>query len=246
MVEAISQEASQDASEESSDDEKNTKIKRGRKPKYLHVITLSGVNAKNIHKRYKQHISDGTNCPNIAPKISTKKQNFFYNVEKNDRFIIMKDHIDFGCLPYTTDLRCWHDHHTFTTSPIGIPIKYVPKKNIDESTTHDIYSNDYFLTVGVVCSFPCLLAYIQNNSDKQLFKQSFALAHLMYRKLYNCDLNIVPASDPMCLKEYGGNVSIEKYREEFCSCTYIITENIKRPYMISVGNWVEEKRCGVL
>lgn len=228
------------------------KPKRGRKQKYTHVIILSGVNAKEIHKRYKQNISGDFEkyCPPINQKMIVKRQNFFYNAEKNDRFIIMKDHIDLGCMPYKTDLRCWHDHHEFITSPIGIPIKYVPKKIIpnikNTQETTDTYVNDYFITVGVVCSFPCMLAYIKNHSNEQQFKNSYALAHFMYRKLYDCELKIEPASDPTCLKEYGGNVSIESYRREFGSCTYIITDNIKRPYMVAVGNWVEEKRCGLL
>jgi hypothetical protein len=214
---------------------------------------LPGINAKEIHKRYKQNITDGFEkyCPDIKPSgLLIKRQNFFYDPENTNRFVIMKDHIDFGCLPYKTDLRCWHDHHTFTTSPIGIPIKYIPQKIIqnskDSEETTDTGTNDYFLTVGTVCSFPCMLAFIEKNPHDQQYRNSKALAYLMYRKLYDKELEIHPAANPICLKEYGGEISIEDYRREFGSCTYIITDNIKRPYMVSVGNWVEEKRCGFL
>lgn len=227
--------------------------KRGRKPKYLHLIVLKGINAKDIHKRYKQNITTITDDfdkyitrPDL---VGSRRQTFFYDAEKTNRFVVMKDHVDYGCLPYKTDLRCWHDHHTFSSSPIGIPIKYIPKKidqTVESNDNMNKGENDYFITVGVVCSFACMLAFIEDNKHKQQYRNSKALAHLMYRKLYDEELETLPAADHRCLKEYGGDVSIDSYRKDFGSCSYIVTDNIKRPYMVAVGNWVQEKRCGII
>lgn len=231
------------------DNAENTeKSKRGRKPKYVHIIILPGVNAKEIHKRYKQNITD--NFEKYCKDTIVTRQNYFYEIEKTDRFVVMKDHVDYGCLPFRTDLRCRYDHHCFETSPIGIPIKYISKrrktnsKDTEETTDQGI--NDYFLTDGVVCSFPCLLAFIQEHQHIQKYRNSMALTYLMYRKMYNKELKAPIASDISCLTEYGGEISIDEFRRNFGNCYYTITENIKRPYMVAVGSWIEKKRAGVL
>ena len=241
--------------------------KRGRKPKYLHTIVLDGINAREIYKKFKHNRTESK--PPIILEYSSKseekstqivdlekKQSIPIFIEPKDRKIItMLDYVNYGCLPERTDLCCRYDGHPFKTCPIGIPIKYVPKrpdvshvsypepdaKNRDDDVITG--TNDYFLTFGIVCSFPCLLAFLRDNGNKAFFKQSKSLTHSLYSKIFSQELKVAPAPELECLAIYGGPLSIEEFRNSFCTVTYTITSNIKRPYMVAVGKYIEKTKC---
>lgn len=232
--------------------------KRGRKPKYTHVIILRGVNAKELQKKLKGVSESTEKLPTISPIIEYSignsgvttsieslnvepQKNVYLNSENIS--VLMKDHVEFGCLPNRTDLYCWHDRNPFTTSPIGLPIKYIPPKP-DTTTAECKGTNDYFLCMGVFCSFPCCLAYISEHQSDPLLKNSKGLLYLLYTKLYSTEFSADPAPSWKHLKEYGGLINISEFRKSFCSnYSYVITNNIKRPFMVAVGNYTEEKRC---
>lgn len=241
--------------------------KRGRKPKYLHTIILDGINAREVFKRYKQFKKDDTqqSQPHFTPIIeystkngesttqitdlSTKRRptSVFLDM-KDGKSVTMIEYVNYGCLPERTDLWCGHCHHPFNTSPIGIPLTYVQRKQdrIQDADDKVTGVNDYFLTYGVFCSFPCCLAFLKDNSHKPIFRNSKSLLYSLYYKLYQTELKVKKAPSWECLKVHGGTLSIEEFRKSFCSCNYIITENIKRPYMVSVGRYIEERRCGFI
>ena len=243
--------------------------KRGRKPKYLHTIVLDSVNAREVYKKYKQSRKDDTvqqpyytpigeypakngetpNNSQVTELSNRKKQaNPFLDGAKAGKSITMIDYVNYGCLPERTDLWCAHDHHQFSTSPIGIPIRYVAKR-VDKLQTIDNKisgTNDYFLTFGIFCSFPCCLAFLEERRGDFFFRNSKSLLYSLYYKLYKTELDVKAAPSWQCLKVHGGSLSIEEFRKSFCSCNYVITENIKRPFMVSVGKYIEEKRCGFL
>lgn len=235
-----------------------TASKRGRKPKYLHIITLDGINARQIYKKYKQGTTDTTNAIQFTPiieyssrsepsqvtELSDKQSTSQVFYEKNSDHVTMIDFVNYGCLPERTDLYCWHCHHPFNTSPIGAPIKYIRKQADKNDRTAG--TNEYFQTMGVYCSFPCCLAFINEHKHVPLYRNSKSLLYSLYFKLYGTKLKIKPAPSWECLKNYGGNLSIEEFRKKFCVCNYIITENIKRPFMVSVGKYIEEQRCGYI
>ena len=229
--------------------------KRGRKPKYFHTIILN-INAREIYKKYKTFKTENT--PSIIEYTSKnnndgvttlKKSNCInYEASSNKNHITMIDYVKYGCLPERTDLWCSHCKHPFNTSPIGIPINYVDKKKdkiqLDKDKVTGV--NDYFLTYHIVCSWSCGLAFINDNSHKSIYKNSKSLFYSLYYKIYNKELKAEPAPSWECLDVHGGNLSIKEFRKSFCNFTFIITENIKRPYMVAVGKYVEEKRCGYL
>ena len=245
--------------------------KRGRKPKYLHTIVLDGINAREVYKKYKQFLKDDAENPtqHFTPiveyssktgeesttqvtELNIKKRpvNIFMDTEKDGKIITMIDHINYGCLPERTDLRCFHDHHQFNTSPIGLPIKYIPRKpdSVQPEDDKITGTNDHFLTFGIFCSFSCCLGYLKEHGHLPIFRNSKNLLYMLYYKLYKSELN-VPAAPPWeCLQVYGGKsrLNIDEYRKNFCNCNYIITENIKRPYMVAVGKYIEERRCGYI
>ena len=245
--------------------------KRGRKPKYLHTIILNGINARDIYKKYKQYVKDDAENPtqHFTPIIeyssktgeqsttqvtdlSTKHRpkNIFLDKEKDGKTVTMIDYINYGCLPERTDLRCFHDHHQFNTSPIGLPIKYVPRcpDRVQPEDDKVTGTNDHFLTVGVFCSFSCCLGYLKEHCHDPMFKNSKQLLYSLYYKLYKTELKVKAAPSCQVLQVYGGKnkMSIDEYRKNFCTCNYVITENIKRPYMVAVGKYIEERRCGYI
>ncbi len=243
--------------------------KRGRKPKYLHTIILDGINAREVYKKYKQSKRDeamqpaqphftpiieyssktGEQSTTQITELTPKRQPLHVCIDPKDgKCITMLDYVKYGCLPERTDLWCRYDHHPFNTSPIGIPIKYVRKKpdKVQEEDDKIIGTNDYFLTYGVFCSFPCCLAFLKENGHRSLFRNSKSLLYSLYYKLYKTELKVKAAPEIDCLKVHGGKLTIEEFRKSFCTCNYIITQNIKRPYMVSVGRYIEERRCGYI
>lgn len=239
--------------------------KRGRKPKYNHIVLLKGVNAREVFKDFKQSKAskpdeepatpiteltssdqDGTLLSDISKPVSTTKSTL--DTVDDGRKVIMADHVNYGCLPDRTDLWCRWCQHSFNTSPIGIPIGYCDKKPDKIQLTQGEISgvNDYFLTDKVVCSFPCALSYIKENQHKTLYKNSIGLLHSLYYKIYGAELRIKPAESIDCLKVHGGDLDIKEYRDRNCQANYIITDSIKRPYMVAVGRYTEQTRCGIL
>jgi hypothetical protein len=254
-----------------------TNNKRGRKPKYNHILILHNLNAREIYKKFKSGDigSNSMNLPLIEYSDTSKSNKVNIHSEFRDtndnqpvteltrktqivnldpldhKFLTMKDYVSCGCLPERTDICCWHCRGTFTTSPIGIPIKYVPpmikKNNVgDKSNKNDICINDYFLTNGVFCSFPCCLAYIKEHSSESLYRNSISLLKSLYYKLYNTEFKINAAPSWQVLKDYGGKLTLEEFRNSFCTSKFIITQNIKRPYMVAVGTFIEEKKLGYI
>jgi hypothetical protein len=239
-----------------------TNTKRGRKPKYLHTIILNGINARDVYKQYKNSRLDDSNLTPILEYSSLRNGettqvtefnkfrpvNMFYDAQSDSKHITMIDHINYGCLPDRTNLSCFHCRHPFNTSPIGIPIQYIRKKpdNIKSNSKQIEGVNDYFLTYGIVCSFPCCLAFVKEHTHNPLYRQSKSLLFMLYHKIYGTTLKIKAAPSWECLEVYGGNLKIEEFRKSFCSCNYVITPNIKRPFMVSVGRYIEERRCGYI
>ena len=234
-----------------------TTSKRGRKPKYTFTFTLEGVNARELYRRNKatpgDHIVDTTSesfLPTIGgPAHETETTCLSFGVRSGGKtltpegrqIVTFIDHVNYGCLPERTDIWCTHCHHPFDSSPIGAPIEYIPSK---PSNTQSEWINDYYLTFGVFCSFPCCLAHIDEFSNKQIFRNSKPLLYSLYYKLYGMEMTCETAPSWECLKVHGGTLSIEEFRNNYCGCNYIITENIKRPFMVSVGRYIEQRKCG--
>jgi hypothetical protein len=157
--------------------------------------------------------------------------------------VTMLDYVNYSCMPERTDLSCFHCRHPFNTSPIGLPVQYV-KKTPDKQQSGSVMvgTNDYYLTVGVFCSFPCCQAFITEHASDNRFRNSKSLLYAMYYRLYGEELAVSDAPSWETLKEYGGSLSIEEFRQSYCNTTFIITPNIKRPYMVPVGRFVEQVR----
>lgn len=160
-------------------------------------------------------------------------------------------------LPMSTDLHCYWCRHSFTTRPIGCPIKYVNstiEKSYLSHITKDRYymrenltkqkmdavmnqqipnitispiENNYYLTDGVFCSFNCALSFVKDNNDDLFYKDSYSLLHSMYHDFTSAYSKIVPAPHWRLLKTYGGQLTIEEFRKSFYLIDYEFMFNVR-------------------
>jgi hypothetical protein len=103
---------------------------------------------------------------------------------------------------HNTDVCCWWCCNKFENVPIGLPIKYDDLKN-------------KFQVKGVFCSFSCVVAY---NNDVRKNNIRDYLIKFLYSKLTGTllnDMNLEPAPPRCCLKMFGGELTIEEFRNSF-------------------------------
>lgn len=104
--------------------------------------------------------------------------------------------------PKTTDIKCWWCRNTFKTQPIGIPFKRSKNKN-------------EFVCSGNFCSFECAMAAANDSHSRKLKLFAGSLLCLMRKAILKISLETPLLSAPhwSALREYGGFMSIEEFRE---------------------------------
>ena len=156
----------------------------------------------------------------------------------------MLDWVLHKVLPDKTDIRCFWCKSAFNTKPIGCPVtfcnsmieksyvshitkdKYFMKENIStkkmknalESDGIDIVPNikDYYLTDGCFCSFNCTLSFIKDNHHNLFYKDSQSLLYTLYYQVIGKKASkLNPAPHWRLLKDFGGHLSIDEYRNAF-------------------------------
>lgn len=131
--------------------------------------------------------------------------------EKNMK--IMKyfiDEFDCGNEILISPYRCYYCHHNFNNKPFFLPIDY------DSQLKR-------FKVTGNFCSPNCVKSYAINSN---IYKNRIYLIGLMYKKLFGLNYNIKPAPPIQTLKEYGGKLSIEEFRENFDNSKQYSVKNI--------------------
>ena len=102
--------------------------------------------------------------------------------------------------PKTTNIHCFCCCHGFENTPWGIPTKYDGNTGI-------------FNLYGIFCSPNCVLAHLLNHeTNTMVLWEQISLLNLLHYKIYETDDNLVPAPDKICLKCFGGPLSIDEYR----------------------------------
>ncbi len=93
--------------------------------------------------------------------------------------------------------------------------KYKSKFNIINN------NDDYYLVDGIFCSFNCCLAYINENRKQYEYQYSEFLLYNIYSSLFNNKIErIIPAPHWRLLQDYGGNLSINEFRNNFNTIEY--------------------------
>ncbi len=90
----------------------------------------------------------------------------------------------------------------------------------DSASSIIIEKNDFYETTGMFCSFNCCMAYIKDNKNNPLFEMAEMLLTNIYNEITGDDKTIIPAPDWRLLNEYGGNITIEKFRDSFGKVEY--------------------------
>ena len=81
--------------------------------------------------------------------------------------------------------------------------------------------NDYYLTDGVFCSFNCVGAFVKEKSTDPFYKESASLLQTLYYSFFNKKMpRLIPAPSWRLLEEYGGHLTISKFRQTFCLVEY--------------------------
>lgn len=125
--------------------------------------------------------------------------------------------------PKTTNIYCFWCCHSFTSIPWGIPIKYV---------------NNLFHVDGNFCSPECAAAYNFDQKDFNMWER-YMLLNLMYNKInYPSYQKLKLALPKRLLVEYGGNMSIEEFRNH-CQ-NYSKDYIINFPPMVAIQTMAEE------
>lgn len=101
--------------------------------------------------------------------------------------------------PEKVNCRCWWDGFKFNTPPVPIPLL----KN----------DKEYIITDGIFCSFNCAMAYLLDRGGNKAHEQ-ITLLNQLYKDMYDKTDKIYPASSWKCIDEYGGNITIDKFRNE--------------------------------
>lgn len=106
-----------------------------------------------------------------------------------------------------------------------------------------ISDRNYYLTDGIFCSFNCCMAFISDNKYNSLYKLSTMLLLKMYNDIYKQKIiSIEEAPHWRTLQKFGGNLSIEKFRDSFNKIEYMNHGSIVRfPKFQSTGTLFEEK-----
>ena len=182
-------------------------------PKSNNNNIFENIDNKNKEKKDEVVIEKNYNIHN--------KNNF---VNKNIKTILVQfdDFNKINQWPNTIDIKCWWCCHNFDNTPCGIPIKY--KSAIDT-----------FYVYGCFCSFNCALSYnFQTKSDKKW--ERAGLIQLLYNKSTNTDEEITYAPERECLKDFGGYMTINEFRNKQKDKEY----KIIYPPMLSVIPQIEE------
>lgn len=178
--------------------------------------------------------------------VSHHSQNPLFEMKDySTSFFYLRNIVDKKKLPLQTDICCWHCTETFSTTPFGFPLRYVPsfftttfksdkedaqpsvyrtdihrKEDLEkrqEDVKQDVYKRDYYETEGIFCSFPCMIAYGATRPGKLEYNGWRGLVRRLYKSLYGKELAWRCAPDVRLLKKFGGHLSIDDYRSDEAS-----------------------------
>lgn len=105
--------------------------------------------------------------------------------------------------PQTTDVACWYDTYTFTTTPVPLAHHYD-----EQARAYVIYGN--------LCSVECALAYMHREGRHHDLWERVVLFEDMMNAVFKVKVaGHDPAPPFLTLTRFGGFFSIEEYRATF-------------------------------
>lgn len=231
-----------------------------------HIITLNNIDTDKIDQKY-GFVSETKNITKIE-ELETKNPltvSFldeskkiknctisFVNFKKNKyKCFWDKNHIPDGVIPigcpiryipnrisktYNSEIK--KESYTIQDSITPLKVSEVLEKSDNRLS---IIQNDFYETDGIFCSFNCCMAYIQENkSSNSLYANSEMLLLQMFNMVNNFSdyVEIIPAPSWRLLIDFGGHLTIEKFRESFNKITYSYNGEVS---CSSIGHLYEDK-----
>ena len=163
--------------------------------------------------KYPFEIAQGTDHP--VAKIEEPPVVFFLPGHEHDCITSIRTLKSFdGEWPVKTDVRCFHCHHNFSTTPVGIPLKRQLKQAAQIPDDKRQTKLKYIYTCsGCYCSFECAKANLRPPNDPSLLMLLRHDACGISMKNPDGSPNSIIAAPPFTmLREYGGELSIEEFR----------------------------------
>ena len=189
------------------------------------TFVLCNVDIQEVDKKYNTIKTRSSNKDTEQPSTYS----YFDETRKTVKCRVTMNNMIGKVLPKTTNIHCYWCRHSFSIPPIGAPVK----------KDGDVYTVD-----GVFCSFNCSLAYIKSkNETDYLFNDSLRLLNILYYNLFSIKMEIYPAPSWRMLIEYGGDKTIEEFRDGFNRVEYKETGNYisNFPKQLPIGWLYEEK-----
>ncbi len=186
-----------------------------------------GGNKSNFNDKYIKHLE--VKIIELKNKIKSLEDDknssemFFgdYSVEKLKSKIFVDDNNKF-ILDKKTNLLCWWCGHTFDNTPFPLPEKYYDNK---------------FHVFGNFCSPSCTCAYNIDINDHKLWERNSLILKLANELSSETLENIYPAPPKQILKAFGGNITIEEFREK---TKKIYSSRLIIPPMVPLTTLIEE------
>ena len=113
---------------------------------------------------------------------------------------------------------CWWCCHDFDTTPLSMPFRHDERRN-------------KFYTAGHFCSWSCMKSYA---IDKHGITKGGLISGnivMMRKKMYNQIGHVKPAPNRSKLKEFGGDITIEAFRENQTRDIGVAKEIEIQPYV---------------
>ena len=151
---------------------------------------------------------DNLNVDDLIIKLNNDKKENNMNLS-----IDINENIDDNVILSGGDSLCWNCCHGFHNIVHGLPINY---------------DNNVFHTIGNFCSIECLSRYAVDNMNDDIY-EILPLINLYNNKIYNTNKKVKLAPNKLLLNIFGGNMTIEDYRNNN------ILYDLKMPIIIPVN-----------
>lgn len=139
----------------------------------------------------------------------------YYNI-KSSLLVQYTDAAEVKTIPQTSDSACFWCCHTFTNRPVVLPIRD---------------TGEYLQVTGNFCSPECAVSYLFDmRQDSHTRWEQLALLYRVYGEACNGKIHPAPARN--VLKLFGGNLSIQEYRQLIRS--HKVRIDIHLPPMVSI------------
>jgi hypothetical protein len=152
----------------------------------------------------------------------SEQNNDYYNM-KTTLLVQFKDSTETKTIPLTSDAACFWCCHTFNHRPVVLPIRD---------------TGEHLEVTGNFCCPECASSYLFDmRQDSHTRWEQLALLYRVYGEM--CNGKIHPAPSKNALKLFGGNLSIQEYRNLIRS--YNVRIDIHLPPMVSILSTMDTK-----